>query len=87
MPDEDGKIFSEAFELYNKYRWHEIQTDEWIQLSNDIRDFAEAHQWKDNPLAKYIGFMLLDVFNELYKNGNKPAIPDYFGRSDLADGY
>ena len=84
MPDEDAKIFSEAFRIYNKYRWTEMKTDDqWISLSNEVRDFAEAHRWRTNALALRISFMLLDVFNDLYKNGRKPEIPDYFGRSDL----
>lgn len=87
MPDEDAKIFSEAFQIYNKYRWTEmVSTDQWNALTDEIRDFAERHQWRTNRLTSCIGSMLLDLFNELYRNGQKPPIPDYFGRSDL-DGH
>ncbi len=84
MPDEDAKIFNEAFRIYNKYRWTEMRTDsQWIDLSNEVRDFAEKYHWRTNQLAAHMGYMLLEVFNDLYKNGKKPEIPDYFGRDDL----
>ena len=84
MPDEDAKIFSEAYGIYNKYRWTEMKTDDqWMAFSDEVRDFARAHNWPKNPLAKRIAVMLLDVFGDMYRNGQKPAIPDYFGRDDL----
>ena len=86
MPDEDAKIFSEAFQIYNKYRWTEMKKEQWDAFTTEVRDFAWKYQPKSNVLATQMAFMLLDVFNELYKNGQKPPIPDYFGRSDL-DGH
>lgn len=84
MPDEDAKIFSEAFEIYNKYRWAEMTSDDqWIAFTDDVRDFADKHKWKENTLAARIGVMLLEVFSELYRDGKKPVIPNYFGRDDL----
>lgn len=84
MPDEDGKIFAEACRIYEKYRWTEMKSPEqWTALADEVRDFAEAHRWRENPLAMRAGMMLMDVFDDLYRNGKKPEIPDYFGRSDL----
>lgn len=84
MPEDDAKIFQDAFAIYNKYRWTEMTSPEqWMAFSEDVRDFARAYNWARNPLAKRIAQMLLDLFNDLYKGGKKPAIPDYFGRSDL----
>ena len=84
MPEEDAKIFSEAFEIYNKYRWTEMKTPEqWEALTNEVGAFADRHQWRTNQLTKRIGHMLLDIFSDMYRNGRKPSIPDYFGRDDL----
>lgn len=83
MP-EDAKIFGECYELYEKHRSVLIETDEqWTALVLDVRDFAERNDWRNNPLANRLALSLLDTFNDLYRNGKKPAIPDYFGRSDL----
>lgn len=83
MP-EDAKIFGECYELYEKYRSVLIETDEqWTALAVDVRDFAERNDWRNNPLANRLALSLLDTFNDMYRNGRKPAIPDYFGRSDL----
>jgi hypothetical protein len=57
--------------------------EQWTALADEVRDFAEAHRWRENPLAMRAGMMLMDVFDDLYRNGKKPEIPDYFGRSDL----
>lgn len=84
MPEEDGKIFQEAFGIYNKYRWEEIKTPErWKELMDEIRDFAVRYRYAENVLAVHMSCMLIDTFNDLYKDGKKPVIPDYFGRNDL----
>ena len=84
MPDDDAKVFQDAFEIYNKYRWTEMTSDtQWMTLADEVRDFAVRHRWRDNPLAMRAGMMILDVFNDLYCDGKRPAMPDYFGRGDL----
>lgn len=84
MPEEDAKIFSEAYEIYSKYRWTEMRTEEqWISLADECRDFAEKHRWRENALAFHLAQAVLDTLGEMYRNGKKPPIPDYFGRSDL----
>lgn len=83
MPETDEKIFGEAYEVYNKYRWRILSGEDFIQLSNDIAKLASKYDFQHNPLANHISLMLFDVFNDLYKDGRVPAVPDYFGRSDL----
>lgn len=86
MP-EDAKIFGECYELYEKYRTILMKTDDqWKQLTADISAFAERNDWENNPLTKRLGFALLDVFSDMYRDGKRPEMPDYLGRSDL-DGY
>lgn len=83
MP-EDAKIFGECYELYEKYRPVLIETDEqWAALAEDVRQFAERNDWRNNPLANRLALSLLDTFNDMYRDGKKPVMPDYFGRSDL----
>ena len=83
MPETDEKIFGEAYDLYNRYRWRILKDDDFIQFSNDITALAVKYDFTHNPLANRIAEMLFDVFNDLYKDGRVPAMPDYFGRSDL----
>ena len=71
MPEEDGKTFYDIYQLYEKWRGIEINTlDLWI-----------AHG--SSPLAVRLAIGVMDTFDDLYKDGLKPAIADYFGRSDL----
>ena len=83
MPETDAKIFGEAYELYNRFRWRVLKDEDFIELSNAIAALAEKYDWQHNSLAYRIASMLFDVFNDLYKDGRVPAVPDYFGRSDL----
>lgn len=83
MPETDEKIFGEAYELYNKYRWRILKDEDFLDLSNDIAALAARYDFQRNPLANRLSLMLFDVFNDLYKDGRVPAMPDYFGRSDL----
>ena len=83
MPETDEKIFGEAYELYNRYRWRILKDEDFIQFSNDIATLAAKYDFQHNPLANRIALMLFDTFNDLYKDGRVPALPDYFGRSDL----
>lgn len=83
MPETDEKIFGDAYEIYNKYRWRILKEEDFLQLSNDISALAQKYDWQHNPLADRLAQMLFDVFNDFYKDGRVPAVPDYFGRSDL----
>jgi len=83
MPETDEKIFGDAYEIYNKYRWRILKEEDFLQLSNDISALAQKYDWQHNPLADRTAQMLIDVFNDFYKDGRVPAVPDYFGRSDL----
>ena len=83
MPEEDERVFGEIWNIYNKYRWKLLEEQDFIQLTNELAAFAELHRNEQNPLAWRLAGALFDVFNDLYRDGKKPAIPDYIGRSDL----
>ena len=82
MPEDDVKIFKEACEIYTKWRYTDINSlDQWCKLTNEMYDFVV--KYVDNRLALHLGIGIMDTFDELYKDGAKPPIPDYFGRKDL----
>lgn len=82
MPEEDAKIFAEAYNLFDKWRGTEIHTlDQWCQLTNEVYDFVVEHV--ESRLALRLAIGIMDTFDDLYKDGQKPPMPDYFGRSDL----
>ena len=83
MPSEDEKIFGDIYRIYNEYRWRILEGEDFINLTNAIAACAELHKWKQNPLARRMCDALMDTFNDLYEGGKVPAVPDYFGRSDL----
>ncbi len=85
MPEDDGRLFGEVYDLYNKYRWTEMQTEQqWMDLSNDVLILANKYHWSENPLAMRLCIAILDAIGDMYKDGKKPPMPDYFGRTDLA---
>ena len=83
MPEEDAKIFGEAYEIYNKGRWKVISREEFTDLNIELAQFAERNNYRENPLAKRLAMALFDIFDDMYRDGKVPAIPDYFGRSDF----
>ena len=83
MPEQDEKIFGEVYEIYNKYRWKQMEREELIFLSSDLANIAQKYGFKKNPLAWHLTNAILDVFDDLYRDGKVPDIPDYIGRSDL----
>ena len=84
MQEEDAKIYAEAYEIWNRYRWTELTTDaQWMELAEACRDFADRHGGQENPLAFRIGAAILEALGDMYAGGKKPKIPDYFGRDDL----
>ena len=83
MPDEEKKILAEAFQLYEKYRSIEMKAEDWVNFSDELAFYEAKWNWKENPLAKHIGAAIIEALGEMYRDGKKPDIPDYFGRSDL----
>lgn len=83
MPEEDTRIFGEAYEIYNKWRWKKLDESDWIHFAEDLGSFSARNDWQNNPLTKRLTDALFDVFGDMYRNGATPAMPDYFGRSDL----
>ena len=82
MPEEDAKIFEEAYRLYDKWRSVMISTpEEWVKLNHDLEGLVTRYQ--ESRLALRLAIGLFDTFDDLYKDGKQPAVPDYFGRSDL----
>ena len=82
MPEEESMIFGEAYRFYEKWRGTEIRTPEqWALLTAELHNFVLDHA--GNRLALRLAAGLMDTFDDLYKGGQKPEIPDYFGRSDL----
>lgn len=82
MPEEDGKVFGEAYELYEKWRSVLIETPEqWIQVTNEMHAFVCRHEASRLALRLAIGIM--DTLDDLYKGGQRPPVADYLGRGDL----
>lgn len=82
MPEEDAKIFQEAYQLYDKWRGVQIRTGEqWIHVTNEMQDLVLKHP--GNRLAMRMAIGLMDAIDDLYHDGAVPAVPDYIGRGDL----
>lgn len=82
MPEEDAKIFGEAYALYEKWRSVLItELDQWLQITNEFHQFVERNS--GNPLALRLATGIMDTFDDMYRNGKQPVIPDYIGRGDL----
>ena len=82
MPEEDGKIFGEAYQLYDKWRGILIsELSQWEQLTAELHTFV--CKYPESRLAMRLAVGLMETFDDLYKNGAKPAMPDYIGRGDL----
>ena len=82
MPEEDGKIFGEAYQIYEKWRSVVIDGEEqWTEFIRDVHGLAARYD--GNRLALRLAVGIADTFDDLYRNGAKPPMPDYFGRSDL----
>lgn len=82
MPEEDGKIFGEAYELYQKWRSVLIDTPEkWLMVTDDIQAFVSRHD--ESRLALRLAIGVIDTLDDLYRGGKRPPMADYLGRSDL----
>ena len=83
MPEDDARIFGEAYQIYETWRSKIIKKEEFIDLNMELAGFAERNKWKENPLTHRLSMALFDIFDDLYRDGKVPVLPDYFGRSDL----
>ena len=82
MPEADAKTFGEAYELYEKWRSVRIETEmQWIQITMEFHDFVVRNG--STGLAQRLATSIMDHFDDLYRNGKKPEIIDYIGRSDI----
>jgi hypothetical protein len=82
MPEEDGKIFGEAYQLYDKWRGTRIERPEqWLHLTEELHGFVCRHP--ESRLALRLAIGLMDTIDDLYHDGQAPAVPDYIGRADL----
>ena len=82
MPEEDARIFQEAYQLYDKWRGVQIRTcEQWIQVTLDMQKLCLDHP--GNRLAMRLAIGLMDTIDDLYHDGAVPAVPDYIGRVDL----
>ena len=82
MPEEDGKIFGEAYTLYEKWRSVLIdKPEQWIQVTNEMQAFVSRHE--NSRLALRLAIGIMDTLDDLYKGGKRPPVADYLGRSDL----
>lgn len=82
MPEEDKQIFRDAYELYDKWRGTLIQTeDQWLMITAEFYQFIQSHQ--NSRLAFHLATGIMDHFDEMYRNGNRPKMPSFIGREDL----
>ena len=83
MPEEDAKIFGEAYEIWQQWRSVLItELSQWEQLTADFEGLAVRHP--ESRLALRLAIGMMDSFDDLYKDGRKPAVADYIGREDLS---
>lgn len=82
MPEEDKQIFREVYELYDKWRGTQIQSEEqWLLITAEFYALILNHP--NSRLALHLVTGVMDHFDEMYRNGNKPPMPSYLGREDL----
>ena len=82
MPEEDGKIFGDAYALWDKWRGMRIERKEqWLQVTEELHGFVCRHE--SSRLALRLAIGIMDTLDDLYKGGQVPAVPDYIGRGDL----
>ena len=82
MDDRDRQIFRDIFELYDKWRGTEIRTsDQWMKVTEEF--YQLILKYPGSRLAMHLAIGIMDTFDDLYHDGNVPAVPGYFGRSDL----
>ena len=82
MPEEDAKIWGDVYALYEKWR-SVLITDlsQWLQITNDFHEIVV--RYNGNPLALRLANGAMEAFDDMYRNGKQPVMPDYIGRGDL----
>ena len=50
-------------------------------MTTEFHDFILRHN--ESRLALRLAIGIMDTFDDLYRDGAVPAVPDYFGRNDL----
>jgi hypothetical protein len=53
-------------------------------MTGEMAAYAQAHNWQENPLVFNLLNAVMETFDDLYRGGKVPKIPNFFGRSDLA---
>ena len=82
MSEDDRNIFAWIYHCYAKWRAIQItELAQWQQLTAELHGFVCQH--KDSRLALRLAIGIMDTFDDLYHDGNKPPRPDYFGRTDI----
>ena len=78
MPEEDGRIFSDFFNIWREYRGKKMTEQDWMDFGDKVAACAMLHHFETNPLAAQIGTAVMTAMGELYLDRNVPAIADYF---------
>ena len=83
MTEREQNAFRIVIGLYGKWRSVEMKTDEqWEAFGAEI-----GQAWKEMGPDLPLGFRLLEAvletFSDMYRDGKKPEMQNYFGRTDL----
>ena len=70
LSKEETQIWREGFDLHAKYRDQLETPEKWMAFSDAVRDMVNAHG--NGTVATQMGMFLMDMMNELYKDGHKP---------------
>ena len=83
MSKAEVEIWREGFALYDKYRDALKTPDDWMEMSNAVRDMANSHA--THPVAARIGVCVLDALSDLYRDGRapEPAQRSFFSEEDF----
>lgn len=82
MPEEDKQIFREVYELYDKWRGTLMETeDQWLMITAEFHALVVKHP--ESRLALHLVTGIMDHFDEMYRNGNRPKMQSFIGREDL----
>lgn len=80
MPEEDGRVFQDFFNIWHKYREKKMTEADWMAFSDEVAACAMLHRFETNPLAAQMGTAVITAMGELYANGKTPIIADYFAQ-------
>ena len=71
LSKEETEIWREGYRLHEKYRDQLTTPEKWMEFSDAVRDFVNAHGM--DPVAFRMGVFLMDMLGDLYRDGGKPA--------------